>query len=347
MLFSDIGFMSPPITRVRIDDIARLAGVSSATVSRVMTGSRPVSEDLRERVLSAARRFDYQPSEVARNLRRGRTSTVGVLVSDIENPHFATMVRAIEEALYARGTRVLFCNSAEDTAKQSAYLEVMAAERVIGVVIAPTGDGDSAVGRLMDLGTPVIAIDRPLSDPRADSVVTDNAVATARGTQLLVDSGRQRIGWIGGREGVWTASERLAGYRSVLRRAGIEPITAIGDFTVEGGYRATQALLDDRHDLDGLVIANNQMTIGVLQALRSRNIRVPDQIGLVAFDDPPWAGLVDPPLTTIAQPLREMSQVAVERVFVRVGNSSLPPERICLECHLQIRESSQPRRSIL
>jgi DNA-binding LacI/PurR family transcriptional regulator len=333
--------------RVHIGDVAKLVGVSPATVSHVMTGSHPVSPQTRERVLAAALRFKYQPSQIARNLRRGHTTTVGVLVSDIENPHFAVMARAIEEALYARGTRVLFCNTAEDPAKQSAYLEVMAAERVMGVVISPADDQDSAIGHLIDVGTPVVAVDRPVSDPRADSVVTDNAIAIAKGTRLLLDSGRRRVGWIGGPERLWTASERLAGYLSAMEQAGIEPITTVGDFTVEGGHQAAEALLDDRPDLDGLVIGNNQMTIGALLAFLSRGIRVQDQIGVVAFDAPSWATLLNPPLTTIAQPVREMSQVAVDRLFMRIGDSSLPPERICLECQLQIRESSQPHRSVI
>jgi LacI family transcriptional regulator len=333
--------MSSASKRVHIGDIAKLAGVSPATVSRVISGSRPVSPDLRERVLATARRFDYQPSQLARNLQRGRAATVGVLVSDIENPHFASMVRSIEEALYARGTRVLFCNSGEDSAKQSSYLDVMAAERVMGVVISPTAEGDSAVAHLMDLGTPVVAIDRPVSDPRADLVVSDNAAAMAAGTQLLVDSGRRHIGWIGGREGVWTTTERLAGYTTTIRQAGLEPITALSEFTVEMGYRATEWMLDDHSELDGLVIANNQMAIGSLQALRARAVRVPYRIGVVAFDDPPWANLVDPPLTTIAQPIREMSEAAVEQLFRRLADPSMPPQRISLECHLEVRESSR------
>ncbi|HUY96705.1 MAG TPA: LacI family DNA-binding transcriptional regulator [Verrucomicrobiae bacterium] len=326
---------------LHIVDIARLSGVSPATVSRVMTGSRPVSPPLRERVLATARRFDYQPSQLARNLRRGRTATVGVLVSDIENPHFSKMVRFIEEALYARGIRVLFCNSAEDSRKQSAYLEVMAAERVMGVVISPTAEGDAAVSNLMDLGTPVVAIDRPVADPRADVVVADHAHAMAAGTQLLIDSGRRHIGWIGGREGIWTTTERLAGYSSTIRRAGLEPVSQLGEFTAEMGYRAAERLLDGHPELDGLMIANNLMVIGVLQALRQRAVRVPDQLGIVAFDDPPWANLVEPPLTTIAQPIREMSEAAVDRLFLRLDDPSLPPRRICLECHLEIRASSR------
>ncbi|MHB1526878.1 MAG: LacI family DNA-binding transcriptional regulator [Candidatus Dormibacteria bacterium] len=335
--------MNPPSRRLRIDDVAKLAGVSPATVSRVMSGSRRVSDGARERVLAAAHRFDYQPNQLARNLRRGQTTTVGVLVSDIENPHFATMVRSIEAVLYDRGARVLLCNSAEDTAKQSAYLEVMAAERVMGVLISPAADGDAAISRLMDLGIPIVAFDRPVADPRADAVVTDNAAAVARGTQLLVDSGRRKIGFIGGQETVWTASERLAGYAAAIAAAGLSPLAAVGDFTVEGGQRAAEEILEIDQDLDGLVIANNQMTIGALAALRARRIPIPDQVGLVAFDDPPWASLLNPPLTTLAQPLREMCEAAVDRLFMRMADAAMPPQRICFECRLEIRESSQVR----
>ncbi|MGO8685695.1 MAG: LacI family DNA-binding transcriptional regulator [Candidatus Dormibacteria bacterium] len=330
--------------RVNIGDIARLAGVSAATVSRVISGSRPVTPELRRRVLAVAERFDYQPSELARNLRRGRAATVGVIVSDIQNPHFATLVGAIEDALYTRDARVLFCNSGEDSAKQSSYLEVMAAERVMGVVISPTAAGDPAVARLMDRGTPVVAIDRPVDDPRADLVVSDNAAATAAGTRLLLETGRRHIGWVGGREGVWTTTERLVGYRTAMLEAGLEPITAMREFSVEMGFRATETMLDEHPELDGLVIANNQMTIGALQAMRDRGIRIPDQLGVVAFDDPPWANLVEPPLTTIAQPIKAIADAAVEQLFRRLADRTMAPQRITLECRLQIRESSRASR---
>ncbi len=338
--------MNTPSPRVNIGDIARLAGVSASTVSRVMNGSRPVSPELRTRVLAIAERFDYKPSELARNLRRGRAAMVGVLVSEIQNPHFASLVGAIEEALYARGARVLFCNSGEDSAKQSAYLDVMIAERVMGVVISPTtAEGDPAVAHLMDRGIPVVAIDRPVSDPRADLVVSNNAEAMAAGTQLLVESGRRHIGWIGGRPGVWTTTERLAGYMSTIRRAGLEPITAHGEFNVEMGYQTTERMLDEHPELDALVIANNQMAIGALQALRSRAVAIPEALAVVAFDDPPWASLTEPPLTTIAQPIREIAQAAVEQLFHRIAARAMPPQRIVLECHLQVRGSSGARQA--
>ena len=327
-------------TRLHIVDIAKLAGVSSATVSRVISGSRPVSPDLRERVLATVERFDYQPSQLGRNLRRGRTATVGVLMSDVENPHFAAMAKYLEEALYRRGAPVLFCNTGEDPSKQSSYLEVMAAERVTGVVISPALEGDAAVSRLMDLGTPVVAVDRPLSDPRADLVVVNNAAASEAGTQLLIDAGCRRIGCIGGREGVWTTTERLAGYRSAMDKAGLASHSVLSEFTVEMGYRAAATLLDEPGDLDGLMIANNQMAIGALRLLRARQIRVPQQLRVVAFDDPPWADLIQPRLTTIAQPIREMAEAAVEQLFRRLDDPSLPPGRVTFDCELKVRESS-------
>jgi DNA-binding LacI/PurR family transcriptional regulator len=334
--------MTSPRKRLHIADIAKLSGVSSATVSRVMNGSRPVSPELRERVLVVAKRFDYQPSQLARNLRLGRTATVGVLVSDVENPHFSSLIKYLEESLFRRGTRVLFCNTEEDPRKQSAYLDVMAAERVMGVVISPAAFGDQEVTGLMDLGIPVVAIDRPLSDPRADLVVSDNAEAVTAGTNLLIDAGCRHIGLIGGREGVWTTSERLEGYLSALSPLGLTPHAKLREFTVEMGYRAAAELLDEVPDLDGLVAANNQMTIGALRLLRDRKVVVPDQLKIVAFDDPPWADLVEVPMTTIAQPIQAMAEAAVSQLFKRIAEPTLPPERIVLACRLKVRESSGP-----
>lgn len=325
-------------------DVAKLSGVSSATVSRVLNGSVSVSPELRERVLAVAKRFEYQPNQLARNLRLGRTATVGVLVSDVENPHFASMVKYLEEALFRRGVRVLFCNTEEDPLKQSAYLDVMASERVMGVVISPAADGDQEVTGLMDLNIPVMAIDRPLSDPRADHVVADNAGAVTAGTNLLIDSGCRQIGLIGGREGVWTSSERLAGYLAALQPAGLTPHALRRESTVEMGCRAAAELLDQVPDLDGLVAANNQMTIGALRLLRDRGVTVPDQLKIVAFDDPPWADLVEVPLTTIAQPIQAMAEAAVDQLFKRIADPSLPPARVILQCQLRVRTSSGPGR---
>src|ERR1019366_3773794 len=214
-------FMTQQPERLRIGDVARLAGVSNATVSRVLSGSPRVRPEARGRGLAVATRFGYPPSHLARHLRKGRTDVVGVLVSDIENPHFASLVRAIEDAVYRRGRRVLLCNTSEDAAKEASYLEALAAERVLGVL------------------------------------------------------GHRRVGFIAGLPGVQTADERLAGYLEVVGGAALEAVVRQGDFSLEGGRRATAELIVERPAVTALLVANNQMTLGALDVLREGRGRGP------------------------------------------------------------------------
>jgi LacI family transcriptional regulator len=329
--------------RLRIGDVARLAGVSNATVSRVLSGSPRVRPEARERVLAVATRFGYQPSQLARHLRKGRTDVVGVVVSDIENPHFASLVRAIEDAVYRRGRRVLLCNTSEDAAKEGSYLQVLAAERVLGVLLSPSDERGQEIGKLLDLGIPVVAFDRSVTDPRADSVTVDNRGAAERATQLLIGLGHRRIGFVGGLPGVQTADERLAGYLCALSAAGLEPVVRQGDFSLEGGRRATAELIVERPPLTALLVGNNLMTLGALDVLREGRVRVPDDVALAAFDDPPWARLIDPPLTTLAQPLRTMADTAVSLLFERIADPRRQPVHPRYDLELRIRRSSGDR----
>jgi LacI family transcriptional regulator len=331
--------MTAPTARLRIGDVAKLAGVSPATVSRVLSGSQTVSPESRERVLAIVSRFDYQPSRLARNLRQGRAEVVGVVVSDIENPHFASMVRAIEDALYRRGKRVLLCNTSEDAAKQASYLEVMAAERVLGVLLSPSDPGDPEIGRVLDLGIPVVAFDRTVGDPRADSVTAGNVEAARQAVRLLAGRGHRRIGFVSGRAGVQTGDDRLAGYRAEARAAGIEERVAGGEFSLEGGRAATAELLAARPRPTALLIANNQMSLGALELLRERGLAIPGDIAVVAFDDPPWANLIDPPLTALAQPLRAMADAAVDLLFERMAAGRRQPAHLVFEFELRVRRS--------
>jgi DNA-binding LacI/PurR family transcriptional regulator len=306
----------------------------------VLNGSPRVKPEARERVLAVANRFGYQPSHLARHLRKGRTDVVGVVVSDIENPHFASLVRAIEDAVYRRGRRVLLCNTSEDAAKEASYLEVLAAERVLGVLLSPSDGNDPQIGTLLDLGIPVVAFDRSVTDPRADSVTVDNRGAAKLATQLLIDLGHRRIGFVGGLPGVQTADERLAGYLDRVRGAGLEAVVRHGDFTLEGGRRATAELIGEPPAVTALLVANNLMTLGALDVLGEGRVRVPDGVALAAFDDPPWARLIDPPLTTLAQPLRTMADAAVGILFERIADPRRQPVHPRFDLELRIRRSS-------
>ena len=215
-----------------------------------------------------------------------------MVVSDIENPHFATMVRAIEDGAHRRGKRVLLCNTSEDAAKQASYLDVMAAERVLGVLISPSDPDGAEISRLIDLGIPVVAFDRHVNDPRADAVTADNVEAARTACRLLIGAGHRRIGFVAGRADVQTGDDRMAGYRMEMAANGLEERAAAGGFTVEGGCAATETLLRQEPRITALVVSNNQMTLGAIQCLRERGLAIPGDVALVAFDDP--AGLGEP-----------------------------------------------------
>jgi LacI family transcriptional regulator len=322
--------------KVRITDVASRARVSPATVSRVLNGVDSVEAERRERVLRAAQELGYRPNMLARNLRRQRVQMIAALVSDIENPHFAEMVRAVEDAAYSRRSRVLLCNTDESAEKQRSYIDVLAGERVSGVILVANDPAARNIAELLDLGIAMVAFDRPIRDPRADSVLIDNEGGARRATRHLLDAGHERIGFISGPLSVYTGAERLAGYQGELEEARLEPIVGFGDFRVEGGHAAAQRLLAERPDVTALIAANNLMSLGALQALRERG---DSERALVGFDDPFWATTVEPALTTLAQPVRAMSDCAVELLFDRMSGARSEPRRQVFDFELRVRDS--------
>jgi LacI family transcriptional regulator len=321
----------------RIKDVARRAGVSPATVSRVLNGTATVGQDKRELVIAAIAELGYRPNRLASNFRRRQTEMIGVVVSDIENPHFTEMVRAVEDAAYLRGYRVLLCNTDEDPAKQRDYLGVLAAERVSGVILSPTDRGAAEISELLDHGIPVVAFDRSVADERADRVLVDNLAGTRAGVEHLLEGGHTRIGFIGGPPGVQTADERRSAYQQAITAAGLEPLIADGGFRAQPAERAARRLLGQ--GATALVVANNLMTIGALQAIKDLRLGIPHDVALVSVDDPPWARLTDPPLTTLAQPVRQMAEAAVDLLLSRIGDRAAPPTPRVFQLELRHRGS--------
>jgi DNA-binding LacI/PurR family transcriptional regulator len=288
-------------------------------------------------VIAAIEELSYRPNRLASNFRRRQTEMIGVVVSDIENPHFTQMVRAVEDAAYLRGHRVLLCNTDEDPAKQRDYLGMLVAERVAGVILSPTNGRASEVDELLDHGISLVAFDRRVSDRRADAVVVRNVAGARAGTEHLLDCGHTRVGFVGGPAGVQTADERVSGYKQAVAAAGLEPLCADGAFRTEGGRRAASALVDE--GASALLVANNLMTIGALQAIRERGLRIPDDVAIVSIDDPPWAELTDPPLTTLAQPVRQMAEAAVGLLLERIEDGRTRRKRRVFEFELHHRGS--------
>lgn len=320
-------------------DVALRAQVSAATVSRVLNGSDTVRADARERVQRAVEELGYRPNRLARNLRRQAAEMIGVVVSDIENPHFTEMVRAAEDAAFSRGYRMLLCNTDEQSDKQRAYLEMLAGERVSGVILSPTEPGGEEIRQLLDLGIPVVAFDRHVADERADSVVSDGRAAARRATEHLIAGGHERVAFLGGRPGVETAEERRAGYEEAMLAAGLEPREVDGEFRIDPAVRATDELLESGADVTALVIGNNLMAIGGMRSIVAHGRRVPDDIALIALDDPFWAALVQPPLSVLGQPVRQMTDAAMRLLLERIGGSTEPPQHLRFPFELRVRGS--------
>lgn len=325
--------------RVTIYDIAQRSGRSAATVSRVLSGSGDaVSEQTRLEVVAAAQELGYRPNRIASNLRRKRTKVIGVVVSDISNLHFAQMVRAVEDAAYRRGYRVVLCNTDESPRKQHDYLEVLEGERVVGVILVPSDPGSADVGRLVDQGVAVIAFDRPVTDARVPAIVIDNEGAGARAAEHLLARGHRDLGIVGAFE-LTTGAERRAGFERAVLAAGGRAHAELGGTTIEQGADAARRLLAGHPEITAVVAASNMMTAGVLQALQASGRRAPDDIALVGFDEAFWSELVG--VTTMAQPIREMAASAVEHLLFNAGDGEAghPPERVVFDFSLVVRQS--------
>lgn len=329
----------PAMPQPTIAEVARHAAVSPATVSRVLNDDLRVGEELRRRVLDSVAVLDYRPNRLARNLRKRSTQTIGVVVPDIENPHFGEMVRAVEDSAYARGYRVLVCNTDETPEKQHGYLLELADERVRGVVLSPSDPDDEAIAALVDGGVAVTAFDRQVADPRVDVVIADNVAGTRAATELVLAAGHTRIALIAGRQDVETGAERREGFELAMRAAGLDARIADGGFRIEGGRAAVAALLGEPEPPTALVVANNLMTVGALLAARAASLAIPRDLALVGIDDPVWSGLIDPPLTTVAQPVRRMALDAMELLLERIAGARIEPQRIVHPLELRRRAS--------
>ena len=327
-----------------ISDVAARAGVSTATVSRALNGKSTVDPDLAERVRTAAAELGYQPNGPARNLRRQEAAVVALIISDVENPFFTAIARGVEDVAHEVGYSVVLCNSDENADKENRYIDVALQERVAGVILSPSGTAAS-VAKLANRGTAYVAVDRPLPGQDSDVVLVDTRLAAKQATAHLVAQGYERIGCITGPAGVRTADDRLAGYRDALRsakRRSTPKLVRRSEYKAAGAHRAALDVMSQPEPPDALLVANSAMAVGVLQALQERGIRPGRDVGLVSFDDAPWAELVDPPLSVVAQPAYEIGAVAARLLLARIADNNRPPTTTTLGARLIERASSHP-----
>ncbi len=329
------------MTTPTLKDVADLAAVSEATVSRVLNNNPKVAEELRSRVLEAVRSLGYQPNRAARRLRASSSDVLGLIISDIENPFFISVVRGVEDTAYAHQMSVVLCNTDEDPAKQQMYLQVMQAEQVAGLIISPTSASKDFT-ELQRLKIPIILLDRRAANFEADAVTIDNVNGAYLAVRHLIDIGYERIGIIGGSPHLTTGQERYEGYRKAMTTAGLkidERLIKVGDFKTESGYRLAQEFIAAAKPPQAIFVANNLMTLGALRAMREQGVRIPQDIALVGFDDMPWSSELCPPLTAVSQPTYELGQETVQLLLRRLADPNAPIRTVTLQPRLVVRES--------
>lgn len=313
-----------------IRDVAKHAGVSIATVSTALNGTGPVSEKTARRIWDAVEAVGYAPNGIARSLRLGKTKLIGLVVSEITNPFFGALTLAIEKAAHAQGYAVIVCNSNEDDARELELLDLLRVQRVAGILVAPSGQGDKYRDSLArNAGAPLITIDRHVEGLKRDFVGLDNRAAGRMITEYILRLGHRRIAFIGGRTGVSTSDHRYEGYCQALASAGLQPDPALclrADFRSETAYTVAQPLLAMTDRPTAIVAANNVMALGALQAIGDLGFRCPQDISVAGIDDFPWSTALRPRLTTVAQPIEEIGRAAVEMLLEHISGEAAAPE---------------------
>lgn len=328
---------------VTIEDVSQRAGVSRATVSRVISNNGYASERAKAVVLKAVNELEYVPNVMARALKTRRSATLALLIPEIINSFYTTLARGAEDVANENGFHLILGNTDEKPEKEKAYVELMVASQVDGVLIASTGRSARPLKLLVERRVPVVLVDRVVDGFDADVVRGDNYNGAIILTKHLVDLGHREIALINGNANTSPAMDRLAGYREAMRCADIEVDPrniSFGTWFIEDAEARTQLLLDRAKSLTAIFGGNNFMAIGALRALRRRGIRVPEDIALVSFDDVEIAAEIDPFLTVMAQPAYSMGTLAMNLLLERIdGKFQGPPREVVLSPRLTTRRS--------
>jgi LacI family transcriptional regulator len=321
--------------RSTIADVAARSGVSTATVSRVLSGSVPARPETRERVLAAARDLAYRPSGVARALKRRETRTLGLLVTDLGNPFYPEVVRAVEEAAHARGYGLVLCNAADDAARELAYLDLLIERRVDGIIIASSRATRRHAALLADTAMPVVLLNSGAVGSGLPTIDTAHRRGARMAADHLLELGHRRLGHISGPASNAASGLRLRGVRDAIRAAGLADDAlqvAGGNGHVEGGAAVTELVAAGA---TGILCYNDLTAIGALRTLRTGAHRVPEDVSVIGFDDIEMAAWTDPPLTTVRQPIAEMGRLSVGWLADALGREEPEPQLATAVQHLE------------
>ncbi|KIL37481.1 hypothetical protein SD71_02255 [Cohnella kolymensis] len=328
--------------RPTLKEVAQLAGVSTATVSNAINDKKYVRSEVKEQVYSAMQALNYQPNTIAKSLRKQESRIVGLLISDVANPFFASVARGIEMELAANDYNVLLCNTDSSVEKEREYLEGLIGKRIDGLIVSSAGNTGDYFRSMEETGVPIVFLNRCPQFMNCDVILTNNTRGAYDATEHLIRHGYNRIAIITGPTSLSTGKDRLTGYRRALEDYGISEQDALvkeGRFDIESGYEKMKELLEQEYKPDAVFVSNNSMTLGGYKYLKEKEISIPDQLAVIVFDDPDWAELVDPPVTSVRQPTYELGVQAAKLMMASIKDRKTKHDIMYMDPALIVRQS--------
>ena len=329
-----------------LKDVAKKAGVSIATASRVINNAPNINHETRHRVQLAMKSLDYRPSRIAKRLRSKAVSgnLIGVMVPDISNPFYVDVLSGIEDFMLSHDYLIIMCNFSQDEQKEQLYLDALVGESVDGLIVAPAHERDEKIMALEKDNIPFVCIDRGLIDANTDLVLVDNDKGAYEAVCFLLESGYKDIAYVSGLPQIPTSRQREQGYRRALDEYQIafrKDLVKYGDSRMKSGKLLTRELLSQKIRPDALFTGNNLITLGALETIAEMGLEIPADIAIIGFDDMPWSSTLNPPLTAVRQPAYEIGRRAAELLYQRICEPGRPNVKIVLETELMIRKSTR------
>lgn len=331
---------------VTINQIAKLAGVSIATVSNVIN-NKPgkISDETRERVLQIIKEEGYIPNRIASSMVTKQTKTLGLIIPDISNPFFPDLARGVEDCANENDYTVILCNSDNQLEKEETYLEMLQEKMVDGIIISASRSRTTVSHELLNSRVPIVSVDRMIAELDEDAqVVVDNEEGVFSAVTYLLEKGYRNICHLSGPIELKTAKDRYNGFLRAHQAAGIEPMKDhlyAGSYTTDWGYEISNKILESRTDIDCFICGNDLIALGVYRTLHERIIRVPEDIAVVGYDDIYVSSVVSPSLTTIRQPSYQMGYRSAETLICKIKTDRFKKYTTPLKAELIIRNSTR------
>jgi len=322
--------------------VAEKAGVSVNTASRAINNKSDINEETKKKVLKIAQKLGYVRNATAVALRTRETRTIGVAIADNRNPFYAEVLNGMEEAAREKNYHIILANTQRDYKKEEEAINLLLAKRVDGLLITPVQDKDDDIKNLIDANIPFVIVGRDFENIEVDAVYNDEVKGGFLATEYLINKGHKRIALINGFLHKSPAKGRLEGYKKALKKYGIpfdDALVSFGDIDVKDGYERTKQMLEKDLDFTAIFAYNDMMAFGSMQAIKEKGLRIPENIGLVGYDDIPFCSLMDPALTTIRLNKQELGIESVKLLLYRINGSRKKVKKIMLDVELIRRET--------